>query len=140
MATALPREIADLQALLHATEARNVFGLSAGAVIALGAACETPSIAKLALYEPPLSFDGVVHTAWVPRYERELAAGDLAAALVTVLQGTADRTPFRHIPRFVLVGAFRLLMRRARTRPSKDGEVIPNRVDTDDTFRRPNRD
>ena len=82
-------------------------------------------VAKLALYEPPLSFDGVSHTGWVPRYERELKAGDLAAALVTILKGTADRTAIRYVPRFILVGALRLAIRRSSVGPRAQGEVSP---------------
>jgi hypothetical protein len=54
-------------------------------------------ITRLALYEPPLEFDGITQTAWLPRYERELAAGQSAAALVTIIKGTADRTAFRRL-------------------------------------------
>ncbi len=90
----LRTEIEDLSALLHASGAHYVFGLSAGAVIAIEAARILPEITKLALYEPPLSFDGVVHAEWVPRYEREMEAGNLGGALVTVLKATGDRTTF----------------------------------------------
>lgn len=75
-----------------------MFGLSAGAVIALETARSSAPITRLALYEPPLSFDGVSHTAWVARYERELAAGRLAAALVTIMKGTAGHTTLRYLP------------------------------------------
>ena len=69
-------KIEDLSALVEASGAHYVFGLSAGAVIAIETALVRPEITqKLALYEPPLSFDGVVHAAWAPRDERELKAG-----------------------------------------------------------------
>ncbi len=90
------------------TGARYVFGLSAGAVIALEAALRIPSIAKLALYEPPLETETITQRAWMPRYERELARGDLAAALVTVMKGTADRTALRLVPRALLEQGIRL--------------------------------
>jgi pimeloyl-ACP methyl ester carboxylesterase len=67
-------EVEDLQALLRATGARNVFGLSAGAVIALQTALSGPEITRLALYEPPLSFDGVSSTRWVARNANSTAA------------------------------------------------------------------
>jgi len=69
----LRTEIEDLRATWTAMGATYVFGLSAGAVIAIEAARAMTQITKLALYEPPLSFDGVVHAQWVSRYERELA-------------------------------------------------------------------
>jgi pimeloyl-ACP methyl ester carboxylesterase len=121
----LHTEIADLQALLGHTGARNVFGLSAGAVIALETARSSASITKLALYEPPLSFDGVSHTAWVPRYERELAAARLASALVTIIKGTADRTALRYLPRFLLTAIIALAINRGPAKPGPAEPVTP---------------
>jgi pimeloyl-ACP methyl ester carboxylesterase len=119
------KEIEDLDALLGQTGAHNVFGLSAGAVIAIEAARTLPAITRLALYEPPLQFDGVTQTAWLPRYEREMAAGQLAAALVTIMKGTADRTALRPIPRFLLVGALSLAIRKTAGKPLPAGVVSP---------------
>ena len=107
----LDDEVEDLEALLSETGARYVFGLSAGAVIALEAALRIRSITKLALYEPPLETKTMTQRAWVPRYERELARGDLAAALVTVLKGTADKTALRFVPRALLKQGIRLGIR-----------------------------
>jgi pimeloyl-ACP methyl ester carboxylesterase len=119
-------EVQDLAAVLRETGARGVFGLSAGAVIALEAARSLPgSIDKLALYEPPLEFDGVTQTSWLARYERELEAGRLAAALVTVMKGTADRTTLRLVPRFLLVAALGLAIGATRGRPAPPGVVSP---------------
>jgi pimeloyl-ACP methyl ester carboxylesterase len=121
----LSTEIEDLTALLDATGSRRVFGLSAGAVIAIETALSRPQIARLALYEPPLSFNAVRHGTWVPRYERELRAGKLGSALVTVLKGTADRTAFRYVPRFLLAGALNLAISRTAGRPVPDGQFSP---------------
>lgn len=118
-------EIADLEALLDQTQAHNVFGLSAGAVVALEAASTLPAITRLALYEPPLEFDGITQTSWLPRYEREMAAGRLAAALVTIMKGTADRTAFRVVPRFLLTGALGLAIRMTDGKPVAAGVVSP---------------
>ena len=104
-------EIEDLDALLDKTQAHNLFGLSAGAVIAIEAARTLPASTRLALYEPPPEFDDITQTSWLPRYEREMAAGRLAAALVTIMKGTADRTAFRVVPRFLLTGALSLAIR-----------------------------
>ena len=51
--------------------------------------------------------------------------GDLASALVTVLKGTADRTPTRFVPRALLVRGIRLGMRAAAKKPSPPGVVHP---------------
>jgi pimeloyl-ACP methyl ester carboxylesterase len=107
----LGKEVEDLHALLGETGARFVFGLSAGALIALQAALSLPRITKLALYEPPLSSDGITSTSWVGRYERELTSGRLASAFVTVMKGTGDSTGIRLMPRFMLVPLMRLALR-----------------------------
>ncbi len=49
----LQQELEDLAALLEATGAEKVWGLSSGACIALNAARTTPAIRRLALFEPP---------------------------------------------------------------------------------------
>ena len=48
----IQKEVEDLDAILNKTDAHNVFGLSAGALIALYAALRLPAIRKAALYEP----------------------------------------------------------------------------------------
>jgi pimeloyl-ACP methyl ester carboxylesterase len=120
----LPTETSDLRAMLARTGARNVFGLSVGAVIALETARSYPSsISRLALYEPSLSFGSVSHTTWVPRYERELAAGKLPSALVTIIKATADRTALRYLPRFLLAGMIALAVNQRRATPAPPGHV-----------------
>lgn len=124
----LSAECADVDALLRRTGARAVFGLSAGAVIALYAAAKLSGIDKLALYEPPLIVDGARPDALVPRYERELDRGDLAAALVTLFKGTGDvGAPLTYAPRFLLAPLFRVMLRAEK--PGADSiplrELVP---------------
>jgi len=121
----LGSEIEDLSALLEASGAHDVFGLSAGAVIAIETARVRPAISRLALYEPPLSFDGVVHGQWLPRYERELAAGRPGAALSWVLKGTADRGPIRLVPRPALGALLDLAIRRTASRRAQSAAPSP---------------
>ncbi|MEV4344849.1 alpha/beta hydrolase [Actinoplanes sp. NPDC049596] len=104
----LRTEIDDLAVLLDQTGASNVFGLSSGAVVALHAALELPRIERLALYEPPLRHGTHDPVAWRPRYEKELAAGRTAAAMITATKGTGE---FRHVPRLALNPVVRLWMR-----------------------------
>jgi len=124
----LATEIDDLRHLLQETGARNVFGLSSGAVIAIQAALELPEIQRLAIYEPPLPFNEINPVGWLPRYERELAAGKKAAAFATILRGTGDlRVP---MPRAALVPLIKLGIRldgRANRPPDYTslGELIP---------------
>lgn len=105
----LARECEDIQALVEHTGAQNLFGLSSGAIVALQTALELPgSIRKVAVYEPPLAVDGTSPAAWSPRFEAELAKGDLAAAMVTVMKGTANSSFLNVVPRFALVPFMRM--------------------------------
>lgn len=125
----LSTEIEDLGALLDACAASRVFGLSSGAVIAIEAALVRPDITKLALYEPPLTFDGVVHGDWAAQYQQQLTAGKPGAALVTVLKATADRTsPIRWIPRRPLGAALDFAINRTADRPAPDGTMSPREL------------
>jgi pimeloyl-ACP methyl ester carboxylesterase len=125
----LRTEIEDLSALLDRSGATRVFGLSSGAVIAIEAALVRSDITKLALYEPPLSFDGVVHGEWAPRYERELDTGNPGAALVTVLKATADRTSlFRLVPRSLIAHALNFAIKRTANRPAPAGSMSPREL------------
>lgn len=107
----MEKEVEDLEALMAGTGSQNVFGLSSGALIALQATLFLPSLHKVALYEPPLAIvGGPSPMAWAPRYERELARGDLAAAMVSCMRGTGDIATFK-IPRFLLGPLMRLAIR-----------------------------
>lgn len=77
------KEVEDLEAILAKTGAHYVFGLSSGAIILLQAALTLPAIQKLAIFEPPLFINGSRPTTLIARYEKEMAQGKVAAALVT---------------------------------------------------------
>ena len=97
------RDCEDIAAIVKHTGAQYIFGLSSGALIALRATLVIPALTKAVLYEPPLSVNGSSPTAWLPRYEREVAAGQFAQALVTVLKGIPIAPKVSWLPRFVLV-------------------------------------
>ncbi|GAB3209448.1 alpha/beta hydrolase [Marinactinospora endophytica] len=112
----------DVRALMEQTGARNVFGLSAGAIPILRWALTCPEEHRIALYEPPLPVGDHSPVAWLARYEREMAQGRPGAALVTVAKGTNDDAwMIRMLPRAVLVPLMSLGMRAQARRP--DGEV-----------------
>lgn len=99
----LRRDIDDLEALLAATEADLVFGLSSGAIIALWAAASSQRISKVVAFEPPLLMDDRVVTAALSRFDDEIRRGDLAAAAVTgMLASQMGPRALMHIPRPVL--------------------------------------
>jgi pimeloyl-ACP methyl ester carboxylesterase len=97
-AYSVQQEVEDLDALLTSTGAHRVYGVSAGGIICLQAACMLPAMHKLAVYEPALLMDGSSHTAWVARHDREMAQGKVAAALVTSMKGLEVGGPAGHAP------------------------------------------
>lgn len=124
----IERECEDIGALLQATGAECLFGLSSGAVICLQAARTLPSIRKVALYEPPLpggsgssgSSGGSPARSrssagrwpagrsrpvnWPARYRSELSARRMASAFVTVMHGTGTvSSTLSRLPRFAQV-------------------------------------
>lgn len=72
------REVADLRAVLDATQARLVLGISSGAIIAARAALAGARLDRLALFEPPLSVDGSMRLERLPEFDRAVADGRLA--------------------------------------------------------------
>ncbi len=107
----LESDIADLTAMLHKTGARQVFGLSSGAIVALCTAMRVPQIDSLALYEPPLPIDGGAPLTWTPQLERHLDRNRPAAALATLFHATGDRRSFTSLPRFVLTPLLAVALR-----------------------------
>jgi pimeloyl-ACP methyl ester carboxylesterase len=118
----LRRAAEDVRALMAQTGARRVFGLSVGAIPILQWALACPEGYKIALYEPPLPVPGFSPAAWLPRYDREMARGQLAAAMVTVAKGTKDSRMIGLLPRAVLVPLVGLAL-RAQARQVGGGYV-----------------
>src|SRR5205085_11144454 len=92
-----------MDALLIKTGAHYVSGVSSGAIIWLQAALTLAAIHKAAIFEPPLSINGSVSTAFLMRYDKEMAQGKVASALVTGMKGAQMGPPiFNVIPRWLL--------------------------------------
>lgn len=105
-------ECEDLIAVLDKTGASLVFGHSSGGVVALQTALRHP-LAKLAVYEPPISIKGSVPTSFLPDLERALAQGRKPDALAILSKGLhADRRVDK-MPTFALKLLMRLATRRA---------------------------
>lgn len=99
----IQEEVQDLEALLAKTGTHNVFGVSAGGLICLQAALTLPSIHKVALYEPALIVNGSASTAFLPRYDKEIVQGKVAAALISGMKGAQLGPPaFNAMPRWLL--------------------------------------
>jgi len=100
-----------MDALLIKTGAHYVFGVNSGAIIWLQAALTLPAIHKAAIFEPPLSINGSVSTAFVSRYDKEIAQGKVSAALITAMKGSQMGPPvFNVIPRWLLKLLTKMMM------------------------------
>lgn len=112
----MARECEDVDALLAKTGAHFVFGHSSSALVALQAALTLPAAHKIAIYEPPLSTKGSISTAWIPRFDREIAEGKPAAAMITFLK--ADH--LTRLPRWLLLPLLNWYLKKEKKTLSPD--------------------
>jgi pimeloyl-ACP methyl ester carboxylesterase len=126
----LAREGEDLDALLRAVEARRVFGLSSGAIIALYTAIQFAGVDKLALYEPPLTIDKANPATWSARFEPAIATSGPAAAMAVVLKGTGGRSPLMLLPNWALTPLLRRGLERDAKEHSPDNIALADLVTT----------
>jgi len=112
----------DLHALLRDTGAQHLFGLSSGAVICLWAVLDYPQIQSLAVYEPPLPIGGVDPARWLPFFERAMARGKLAEAMIAIMRGTTDSRIIGLVPSVILAPLMSLAI-EAEAKKAKPGDV-----------------
>jgi pimeloyl-ACP methyl ester carboxylesterase len=107
-------EVEDLQAVVAASGAQAVFGVSISGLIALRTALVTPAIRQVAAYEPALLLDhSGRYTSWTCRFEQEMACGQVADALITSMHGLDLAPPvIRLLPRRLLVAATSTAMKK----------------------------
>ncbi|MCP2321496.1 pimeloyl-ACP methyl ester carboxylesterase [Hamadaea flava] len=117
----LAREIEDVAAVAEATGATRIFGLSSGGLVTLYAARSLPQLDRVAVYEPPLSVNGSAPTAWLDRFDREIAAAEPAKAMITALKSLGVDPLFTRLPRPMLDLVMPLAVRMQRDVP--DGDV-----------------
>lgn len=116
-------DVADMDALLTKTGARNVFGVSSGADIWLEAALSLPAIQKAALYEPALFGDASEPRAFLARFDREMAQRKVAAAMVTAMKGAQMGPPiFNAMPRWLLESLTGSMM-KGEQKKAKAGDI-----------------
>ncbi|MGF7239080.1 MAG: alpha/beta fold hydrolase [Frankia sp.] len=115
------QEVADVGAVLEATGAHTVMGVSTGAIIALEAALRLPAVQRVIAFEPPLFADQETARATLTRFDRQLADGRLAAAMVTGMKG-AQLGPalFRALPDRLLEWLTTLGMKQDAKRAGAD--------------------
>jgi pimeloyl-ACP methyl ester carboxylesterase len=114
-------EVEDLSAVMAESGAQMVFGVSAGGLVALEAARALPDVHKVAVYEPALLLDPNGHTAWLQRFDEEMTAGKVAAAMVTSMFGLELAPSFlKVIPRRLMVSLTEKMMN------SEDKKAAPD--------------
>ena len=116
------QEVDDLDALLTETGAHNVFGVSASGLVALEAARTLPAVHKIAVYEPAL-LTSKQRNDWLVRFDKEMAKGDVAAAMVTSMKGLQLAPPIVNImPTRLLVAATNLAL-KSEDKKAVAGEI-----------------
>jgi pimeloyl-ACP methyl ester carboxylesterase len=124
----IQKETDDLDALLTKTGAHYVFGVSAGGLICLQAALTLPTIRKVALYEPALIVNHSISTAFLTRYDRELAQGKVAAALVTGMKGAQMGPAFLNVMPRWLLESFSSKAMAQEDKTAKPGDVTMRKL------------
>ncbi len=120
----MQKEVEDLAALLEKTGSRKIFGVSAGGLICLEAVLTLTSIDKVAIYEPALIVNGTPSVDFLPRYDREIAQGKIAAGLVSGMKGAQLGPPvFNAIPRWLLELLTKMSMNQEE-RNAQPGDVL----------------
>jgi len=82
----ITKAIEDLVAIVKATGAEFIFGHSAGGLIALETMFVCP-VKKIALYEPPVSVNGSLPSAWLSDFNKALQKKRLKKAMAVSLIG-----------------------------------------------------
>ena len=114
-------EVDDLDAVLAESGAQMVFGVSAGGLVALEAARTRPAVRKVAVYEPALVMDTTWPTDWISRFDREMAQGNAAAALITSMYGFGLAPPvFKLMPRRLLESLTSMSMKSEDKKAASD--------------------
>jgi len=95
------KECEDVLALQAETGAALLVGHSYGGLVALEVARNNKAFKKIAVYEPGVSIDGSMPTAWMPGYAKKLADGRNVDALVEFT--LADAPPrIQKTPRWLM--------------------------------------
>jgi pimeloyl-ACP methyl ester carboxylesterase len=95
------KECEDVLALQAETGAALLVGHSYGGLVALEVARTNKALSKIAVYEPGVSIDGSMPTAWMPGYEKKLAEKRNVDALVEFT--LADAPPrIQRMPRWLM--------------------------------------
>ncbi len=123
-ARGIATEVEDLRAVLARTGARDVLGISSGAIIAARTALVGDEIRRLALFEPPLAIGASVRLDLLPLFDAALDTGDVPRAMAVAMR-LAERGPpwmFR-LPTALLAAGSRRMLSADERAPSTDGRA-----------------
>jgi len=116
---ALKSELEDVTALMDATGARDLWGLSSGACIVLHAARTMSEVRKAAIFEPPLFRDRARTQAVLTRFDDEMARGQVGEAMVTAMRGAhVGPAFFRALPKALSARLVRMGMEQEAKKPA----------------------
>ena len=116
-------EVADLTAVLAATGATDVLGISSGAIIAARTALAGDGIHRLALFEPPLGVGNSLRLDLLPRFDAAMTAGDLPRAMGIAMKVAEMGPPWMFgMPAPVLTSVSRRML------ASDDAQDVPVHV------------
>lgn len=88
------QEVSDLRAVMDATGAGRVFGVSSGAVVAARAALADTRITRLALFEPPISVDGSIRLDLIAAVQTALEHDQLPRAMGLAMKAAEMGPPW----------------------------------------------
>ena len=109
----IAKECDDIGAIQQETNATLLFGHSYGGLIALEVARSNRAFSKLAVYEPGVSIGGSISMAWMPAYQRCLAAKHQLDAMVEFSIGAGPEST-RTVPRWLMKLVLPLIIRGRR--------------------------
>jgi pimeloyl-ACP methyl ester carboxylesterase len=109
-------DVDDVLAVLGKTGTELAFGVSVGAIVCLEAVLAGADIRQLAVYEPPLFEGGDAPRQITARLDKELASGNVAAALTTAMQSARMGPGFLNAMPHAMATRLTAMMIRATSR------------------------
>jgi len=107
-------EAEDLLTLINTIGAKQIFGLSSGAIITLQAALTGQTLQRIALYEPPIPVDNELLKKTQADYANAMGKGNLGKAFITILKGTGDpgdKSFLNILPTFITVPLINIMIK-----------------------------
>ena len=126
----LHTEVEDVQAMLKESGAPYLYGLSSGAIISLATAAVTPTVKKLAIYEPPLYVNDPAKPAQVlANYRQAMSNGQIAKAMVIGMKGgQMGPAAFNVMPNWLLAGMFGKIMQAETANGDTKGYIAMEKL------------